>query len=670
MNFSNFKNAVASQFAKMQNGKELFRTSVDPDYVWDTYLNSFPEGTNPIYRKREYYNCSCCRNFIKNVGNVVVIKNGKLVSIWDCDTKDEAYQIVADALSNLVKSYPVDNAFLHREKFAGTDKNFEQMVTGVKTWEHFFVNIDPVFVSRDIPTALSKVRSSHDVYARALSEISIDSIDTVLELIAQNSLYRGEEHKFVVTEFRKLKIGYMNSENRDLFTWKEITKIPESVKSIRNSAIGTLLVDLSEGKELEYSVKSFETKVAPHNYKRPTALVTKSMVESAKNKIEELGLTSALDRRFANIGDITINNILFANKSAKNKIVGNDVFDEITSGLPEKPKNLDKIDEIPIEKFISNVLPNLSNMEILFDNNHSGNLVSLIAPVNPTSGNLFKWNNKFSWSYTGEVADSIKERVKNAGGEIVADLCCRLAWNNTDDLDLHMIEPNKNRIWFSDRTSKFTNGKLDVDMNANTSNLITDPVENIFYKDKSRMLEGVYELVVNQYSKRNSSDCGFDVQIDFMGDIYNFSYDQIIPNKKDIAVAKFRYSHNDGITFIESLPKTTRTKVSWGISTNVFYPVSVLMNSPNYWDGNGIGNKHYFFMIDGCVNDGSARGFYNEFLKQELDQHRKVFEVVGGKLKIKNTNNQLSGLGFSTTKRDSVLCRITGKFTRLIKIVF
>jgi hypothetical protein len=94
------------------------------------------------------------------------------------------------------------------------------------------------------------------------------------------------------------------------------------------------------------------------------------------------------------------------------------------------------------------------------------------------------------------------------------------------------------------------------------------------------------------------------------------------------------------------------------------------MNSPNYWDGNGIGNKHYFFMIDGCVNDGSARGFYNEFLKQELDQHRKVFEVVGGKLKIENTNNQLSGLGFSTTKRDSVLCRITGKFTRLIKIVF
>ncbi len=62
------------------------------------------------------------------------------------------------------------------------------------------------------------VRSSHDVYARALSEISIDSIDTVLELIAQNSLYRGEEHKFVVTEFRKLKIGSRISQIHQKFS--------------------------------------------------------------------------------------------------------------------------------------------------------------------------------------------------------------------------------------------------------------------------------------------------------------------------------------------------------------------------------------------------------------------------------------------------------------------
>ncbi len=38
-------------------------------------------------------------------------------------------------------------------------------------------------------------------------------------------------------------------------------------------------------------------------------------------------------------------------------------------------------------------------------------------------------------------------------------------------------------------------------------------------------------------------------------------------------------------------------------------------------------------MLDGCLNDGSARGFYNEFLKSELDPHRKVFEMVGAKIR-------------------------------------
>ena len=50
----------------------------------------------------------------------------------------------------------------------------------------------------------------------------------------------------------------------------------------RNTVIGTLVQDLSAGVDLEVAVKSYETKVAPQNYKRPTALITKAMVESAK----------------------------------------------------------------------------------------------------------------------------------------------------------------------------------------------------------------------------------------------------------------------------------------------------------------------------------------------------------------------------------------------------
>ena len=75
-------------------------------------------------------------------------------------------------------------------------------------------------------------------------------------------------------------------------------------------------------------------------------------------------------------------------------------------------------------------------------------------------------------------------------------------------------------------------------------------------------------------------------------------------------------------------------------------------------------------MLDDCLNDGKARGFFNEFLTDELSAHRKVFEVVGAKMKTEESNNQLSGLGFSSTQRNSVLCKVKGSFNRVVKINF
>ncbi len=110
----------------------------------------------------------------------------------------------------------------------------------------------------------------------------------------------------------------------------------------------------------------------------------------------------------------------------------------------------------------------------------------------------------------------------------------------------------------------------------------------------------------------------------------------------------------------------------WGITTEQFVPVSTVMYSPNYFDGNEVGNRHYFFMLKGCVNDQPTRGIYNEFLRGDLQPHRKVFEVLGDRTKCEPTPDQLSGLGFSSTVRDSVLAKVTmtGGRRRLMSIQF
>ncbi len=171
MNFKQFNAAVAKQFLAMTS-TGLFTVAIDKELLWETYLGSFPEGTNSIYKTRREYDCTCCRHFIRTLGGVVTIVDGKLVSIWDFTINDNAFQTVANSLSALVKSCAIDNVFLRSEKTAGTAKSLQLLEDkSVKTWEHFFVHLPTdVIVKKDELGPKS---------AEALEELIADALDEV-----------------------------------------------------------------------------------------------------------------------------------------------------------------------------------------------------------------------------------------------------------------------------------------------------------------------------------------------------------------------------------------------------------------------------------------------------------------------------------------------------------
>lgn len=104
MNFITFKTAVAAQFERLSK-HQIFRVNVSKDDLWSTYLASFPEGTNPLFRERTEHDCTCCKQFIRAVGDCVAVIDGQLESIWDVLLPSEpGYQAVAAALSGLVHS--------------------------------------------------------------------------------------------------------------------------------------------------------------------------------------------------------------------------------------------------------------------------------------------------------------------------------------------------------------------------------------------------------------------------------------------------------------------------------------------------------------------------------------------------------------------------------------
>lgn len=687
LTFTTIRDAVRTQLARMcDENNKLFEVDLDKDKLWEVYLETIPAADNPIYRTRREYDCSCCRHFIKGIGNVVELKNRNITTVWDCETSDPKWNAVLKAMSDYVKSCPIRDVFITKDAYYGTERNYMLDEDGLSvTWDHFYYIVPSKFVwtkrnnySIDtIDTQRSRYRDIRQVYKRSLDELKLEAVDTVLDLINQGSLYKGDEYKSMIQQFRTHKKCYdtLAEEDRDKYAWETAFTLPESVAKIRNTAIGTLLIDVSEDMDLEEAVKRYESVTAPTNYKRSKPIFTKKMLEDAQKTITELGYLDSLQRRYANVDDITVNNILFSNRDTAKRMAGAaSLFDELEKEINPNPKKFDRVEEISIDKFIADVLPTVSEIEAYVESKHTPNFMSLIAPVHKDSKTMFKWNNNFSWAYAGNLTDSMKERVKSAGGKVDVDLRFSIQWNEEGvdncDLDAHCKEPSGYEIYYAScRKPSYspTKGQLDVDIISPGREIA---VENITWANRKTMQDGSYKFFVHQFS--GSVKKGFRAEIEFDGNIYSFDYPHGMRTGEKVEVAEVTLK-NGQFLIKESLPSNCASKEVWGVHTNTFTPVTVVCYSPNYWDEqNGIGNKHYFFMLKDCVNPELPNAWYSEFLNSELyPAHRKVLEALSSKAHVLETNDQLSGIGFSSTLRNSLVLKVkSASIERILKVKF
>ena len=250
MNFQDFKKDVEAAFKNMI-ADTLFVANVDKDLLWTGYLLSFEDDDI-----RQDHNCNACKSFIRHYGKVVAIdpRTFEIKTFWD-DVHTPGYEKTAKELAKLVKEAGIADIFIQDvNEFHGCDHNIQLLPDGTtRTWTHLFVQIPNQFKFNKrvhnfdtAPGYRGDVRARKEVLQRSISELTDDSVNTVIELIEDNSLYRGQEFLKGLQEFRRIKESAPRK-NLSNFCWMNFRS---PIAKIRNTAMGTLLIDLSNGVEI------------------------------------------------------------------------------------------------------------------------------------------------------------------------------------------------------------------------------------------------------------------------------------------------------------------------------------------------------------------------------------------------------------------------------------
>jgi len=699
-----FQKEIQKQLNKLAKTGKLYRSNISGNEVWEMYIQGFIN--DPIFRdpNSSEHNCNLCKNFVRRYGNIVAIdENNKIATIWD-NVSESEYSNSAKNISKKLKSAKIENVFfetfnelnsLNYEKCnknnsvfrLGLAKNVKRYTkeeaekfgvvkpNEIKEFNHLHLDIPTAFVdmtNKSIEAIMSEYRDAKNVFQRAMETISLDTLNLVKDLINQGSLLDGTTHLFKIEQIIPLKKEYdeLPAKERDNWCWLKSYKLPFA--KFRNELIGVLCSELSEGLELNTACTNWNKRVDPANYMKATAPITKKQIEEAKKFVEENGYEESFNRRFANIDDIKVSEILHSNVG-DGKIKSVSLFDGVKStATRHKRSEFDKVEEVNIEKFMKDILPTCTSIEAYLENRMENNMVSLTTANNPDSKPIFKWDNNYSWTYNGNLAgkSQIKEAVKSKGGNVTGVLRSSIMWaeNNGDnsDLDLHCLHPNGSEIYFGNRLNSSSGGWLDVDITQPQSQMPNGAVENIAFPDLKRMKNGVYTFYVRQFSGRNSK--GFKAEIEFGGEIFSYEYNK--PVRGDVQIAEITLKNGE-FTISHKLPESgVSSREIYGLETNQFHKVNLVCLSPNHWENNNVGNKHYFFMLNSCKSPVSIRSFHAENLISELANLRKVLEPLGNSTMIKPTTKQLSGLGFNSTIRDELVVRLQGSHKRIIKLIF
>lgn len=369
--------------------------------LYEAFLMSLPE------KDRQYYNCHTCRDFVNKYGSLVTIDdNGELTPVmWNFIAPDFFREAVNNMFS-LVKKAKVTGVFYM--PYAGT-KCLGIPKTGV--WTHMSVDVPKHIMTYNYQDIITGRRQDFEMLVDACSKYSLHTIETAVNILRSNSLYRSE--KFIKNAEWLLDIkkhsgssNFSSLRNFSNIVWKRVATAPYGFCHISSSMLGTLLDDIWSGYDFDTIKYRWNEKMNPTQYQRPQAAPTAQNVARAEKIVADLGIVNSLKRRYARLDELKKVWV------PKEERITNTQTSGVFSGVKTKESNDTRKFIIggPVtmtwQKFQRTVLPYAKKIEVKIGYGKNS-YAALVTAVDPTAPPIVKWDmnnnrNPFSWyMYSG-----------------------------------------------------------------------------------------------------------------------------------------------------------------------------------------------------------------------------------------------------------------------------
>lgn len=386
--YDHIERAVKDRVSKLTKDVSVFTTSVDPDILWETYLQGIPE------ERRQHYTCNCCKRFIQKYGGLVIIHpdGQKNALLWANLDGPEFFANSVQGMDRLVTKSNVNGVYLWTEQTWGTPRTPDKKRQ--IDWTHFYGEPAEVFKDTAVQTVdqlMADKKQDFIILERGLKEYPVAAVEQAYRVLAADAVYRSEKALGIARWLLELakKVEKVKGPTRRQLIWLAVAKAPPGFCHIRSTMISTILADIIDGKDFEDIKRNWNLKMDPRFYQRPQAAPKEGNIKKAEEIFAKLNLADSLKRRFATLSDIQVWEWQ-PKTAAATAAKDNGIFGHLKQKIPPKQVELGKT-TMTWAKFQKEVLPEAVSMEILIP--YRGSFYGLVTAEIPESEPIFQWDN-------------------------------------------------------------------------------------------------------------------------------------------------------------------------------------------------------------------------------------------------------------------------------------